>query len=83
MFVEEIDRMKKQFELLKSKGIVNEWELPYENLLTRLDAAFFYANIDKAEEFNEFFNDYKNFQVVKNDEKLISELAYEISFKHE
>ncbi len=40
--VPEINLVKEHLDKLKSAGFINEWELPYENLLTRLTAAIFF-----------------------------------------
>ncbi len=40
--VPEIKAVKQHLEQLKEKGLVADWNLPYENLLTRLTAAIFF-----------------------------------------
>jgi hypothetical protein len=40
--VPEIRNVKQQLENLKTKGLLKEWEIPYENILTRLTAAVFF-----------------------------------------
>lgn len=80
----EILDVKQVLEQLKSKGIVEEWELPYENILTRLSAAIFFVTPVSEEsllEINEQMSRFGNYSLVKNDEHLLSELTYQIEFK--
>jgi hypothetical protein len=39
-----IEAVKRKLEDLKEKGIVKEWEIPYENIFTRLTAAIFFLS---------------------------------------
>lgn len=80
MYVEEIIEVKDKLEGLKKDGLISAWELPYEELLTRLDAAIFYTNTDKVDEFKEEFKSYENFTCEANEKKNLSELMYEIRF---
>lgn len=40
--VPEINAVKQTLERLSAEGLVSRWELPYENLLTRFEAAQFF-----------------------------------------
>ena len=42
MHVKEIAEVKDRLDHLKERGMLENWELPYENLLTRLDASIFF-----------------------------------------
>lgn len=41
--VKEIKEIKQYLEQLRQDGLIRQWELPYENLLTRLTAAHFFV----------------------------------------
>jgi hypothetical protein len=51
--VPEIIEVKRQLEQLAADGAVSRWELPYENILTRLDAALFYVEFSAGREPDE------------------------------
>ena len=88
MYVKKINDVKEQLEQLKSKGIIEDWALPYENLLTRLSAAIFFvtpvredqdvlsAIWDPLQEFEDF-----SFRI--NEEKKLSKLRYRVTFNSE
>ena len=46
--IPEIKRVKAHLDNLKEQNLVREWELPYENLLTRLTAAIFFLTPEKG-----------------------------------
>ena len=46
--VEEIVAVKELLQKCQDEGLIASWELPYENLLTRLSAAIFYMGLDEA-----------------------------------
>ena len=54
--VPEIKAVKKHLEELKEKGLVSEWELPYENILTRLTAAIFFLTPKDDSKLEEIWN---------------------------
>jgi hypothetical protein len=81
--VPEINAVKKQFDGLKNKGLIKEWELPYENLLTRLTAAIFFltpAEESKVEEIWDEFKENNMFQYRLNEEKKLSPLEWRVEF---
>lgn len=86
MHVKEIDTIKKQLEQLKTNGLVENWELPYENLLTRLSAAIFFLSPVK-EEFEpaiwKELSNHENFSFQLNQDKKLSGLMYIVTFEKE
>lgn len=83
--VPEIKAVKQQFEELKEKGLVKEWEIPYENLLTRLTAAIFFFTPDQESSLDEIWKTLgtnEALQYKPNEEKKISQLAWRVEFNH-
>ena len=86
MNVPEINEVKDTLSQLKSDLTIKNWELPYENLLTRLSAAIFFIEpsdpgaIDRCWEKLSHF---ENFTYRENTEKKLSNLKYRIEFKAE
>ena len=88
MYVKQISEVKDHLEQLKSNGLIEQWELPYENLLTRLNAAIFFltpADPSQADPFAIWseLEKYENFSFRLNKEKKLSSLAYRITFNEE
>ena len=86
MNVPEITEIKEKLEQLKSDGLIEKWELPYENILTRRSAALFFVtpkNEEKTEDVWSELNSYENFSSRLNEEKKLSDLAYVITFSEE
>ncbi len=86
MNVPEITEVKEKLEALKSEGLIEKWELPYENILTRRSAALFYVtpeNKEKAEDIWNQLTGYENFSAKLNEEKKLSDLEYVITFSEE
>ena len=81
--VPEVNAVKQKLSLLKDKGLIKEWELPYENILTRLSAAIFFltpADESKVEEIWDAFKDNDTFHYILNEEKKLSLLEWRIEF---
>lgn len=81
--VPEIKAVKKHLDELKENGLVMEWELPYENILTRITAAiFFLTPIDesKLEEIWKELKVHKMLQYRLNEEKKLSQLVWRVEF---
>lgn len=85
MFVKEINEVKEHLNYLKANHFIQEWELPYENLLTRLNAAIFF--LTPADEDEKHLSDLWNnlgkfpeFSYRANDEKKLSGLKYRVTF---
>jgi hypothetical protein len=86
MYVKEINGIKKQLEHLKEDGLVEKWELPYENLLTRLSAAVFFLTPVKEELEPSIWKElgkHEDFSFRLNQEKKLSSLMYRITFEKE
>ena len=81
--VPQIIEMKHKLEILKEKNLIAHWELPYENLLTRLDAAIFFLSPKEAVDLSkiwEALNDTPGFEYKENCEKLLSQLPWQVTF---
>ncbi len=81
--VPEIKAVKKHLEGLKEKGLVSEWELPYENILTRLTAAIFFLTPSKESELEEIWRELDIHEMLTfrlNDEKKLSQLVWRVEF---
>jgi DNA mismatch repair protein MutH len=88
MYVPQIVEVKEHLEKLKNAGLIREWELPYENLLTRRSAAIFFitpAAEDDArlQQVWEELERYDNFGYRVNEEKKLSQLHYRVTFNPE
>jgi hypothetical protein len=77
MNVPEIKKVKQKFEEIKSAQHIQNWELPYENILSRLTAAI------SMEQIAAGFAEYENFSWRENTEQKLSQLAYRITFSKE
>ncbi|WP_298771287.1 hypothetical protein [uncultured Shewanella sp.] len=90
MYVPDIDAVKEKMAQLASAGVLAQWELPYENLLTRLSAAIFFAEVSdesQLEALSADFSDYEYFLVQVNSKKedahTLSRMRYRITFSQE
>ena len=86
MNVPEITEVKEKLESLKTENLIKEWELPYENILTRRSAAIFFltpAGEDKTDTIWKELSQYENFSARLNTEKKLSELQYRLTFSAE
>jgi hypothetical protein len=86
MNVPEIKKVKQKFEEIKSAQHIQNWELPYENILSRLTAAIFFitpAENISMEQIAAGFAEYENFSWRENTEQKLSQLAYRITFSKE
>lgn len=83
MNVPEINEVKTILDQLQAEGAIQSWELPYENLLTRLSAAIFYIEPagesphTKAWQSLEQFPDFRHSE---NADKKLSQLTYRVEF---
>ena len=81
--VPEIIEIKNQLKQMKQDGLVLDWELPYENLLTRRSAAIFFltpVSEGMLPEIWQNFAKYDGFRQCKNSKKSLSNLDYKIEF---
>lgn len=79
-----IIRIKDCLEILKVEGYVQEWELPYEELLTRLSAAVFFLSPISEEQMDVIWARLGCFGKIEyrhNTEKKLSQLPYRFEFK--
>lgn len=81
--VPEIIEVKRHLEKMRQEGLVAEWELPYENLLTRRSAAIFFLTPKSKEKLPEIWQQlekYDDFKQRENTEKFLSQLEYRVEF---
>ncbi|HVU95547.1 MAG TPA: hypothetical protein VHE34_09995 [Puia sp.] len=87
MYVKEINDVKEVLSRLKDGGIVSEWALPYENLLTRLTAAIFFVTPAGKEDAMEHIvadlESFDNFSYRVNHERKLSDLRFRVTFSAE
>ncbi|QXV63857.1 hypothetical protein INP83_12150 [Mucilaginibacter sp. 21P] len=85
MYVPKIIELKKDLENLKLDGLVADWEIPFENLLTRLSAAIVFVslNASASELLFKAFEKFENFSYRINSEKKLSALEYRLTFNLE
>ena len=81
--VPEIMAVKSHLDDLHEKGLVKEWELPYENLLTRVTAAIFFltpTDDSKLPEIWKELEEHKMLHYRLNEEKKLSQLTWRVEF---
>ncbi len=81
--IPEIVNVKQELDKLKKQGLIESWELPYENLLTRLTAAIFFLNSsseDKIEDVWKKLSEFPMFTYRENTEKKLSQLNWRVEF---
>jgi hypothetical protein len=81
--VPEIKAVKEHLEALTQAGLIASWELPYENLLTRLSAAIFFFTLtspDHLEEVQAELSRHQQLSCRTNVEKTLSELDWRADF---
>ncbi|MFT7032453.1 MAG: hypothetical protein ACJA2S_000953 [Cyclobacteriaceae bacterium] len=86
MNVPEITEVKNHLDQMKQNGLVENWELPYENLLTRRTAAIFFVDLkteDNASQLWAELEKYNYFYFRENTEKQLSKLKYRVTFNPE
>lgn len=86
MHVPEIVDVKNELEILKNEGLVADWDLPYENLLTRLSAAIFFITPTSGTESEKVWSRLANrpgFRYSLNEGGKLSDLAYRVTFSQD
>ena len=86
MHVPEIIEVKEHLDNLKKENLIEAWELPYENLLTRRSAAIFFVAFSQDDNQQKVWDElarYEDFSFRKNDEKKLSQLDYRITYSAE
>ena len=81
--IPEIKSVKFTLDTLKDNQLIKEWEVPYEELLTRLSAAIFFFTPSEGASLEEIWgrlqlNDGMHYQL--NQEKTISPLDWQFTF---
>jgi hypothetical protein len=83
MFVQDIYDVKLHLDELKDSGLIKEWELPYENILTRLTAAIFFLTPSDESKLDEIWKELDNHPMLHyrlNEEKKLSPLEWRVEF---
>jgi hypothetical protein len=86
MKVKDIIEVKDHLQDLKERGLINSWELPYENILTRRSAAIFFftpTSEGHVAAISLELEKYENFAFRINEEKKLSQLQYRVTFSAE
>ncbi len=81
--VKEIIEVKLLLDSMKKEGLIKDWEIPYENLLTRRSAAIFFltpADEDYCGLIWEKLGAFDNFSYKEDIEGKLSHLKYRITF---
>ncbi|MCD7962099.1 MAG: hypothetical protein LUF90_00775 [Rikenellaceae bacterium] len=81
--VSEIISVKKTLEELKNDGLIENWELPYEEILTRLTAAIFFLSPTDKTKMEEIWNVLSGYEMLHyrpNEEKRLSQLEWMVEF---
>jgi len=81
--VPEIKAVKKHLDELKEKGLVSSWELPYENILTRLTAAIFFLTPVDDSHLEEIWTELEVHKMLTyrlNEERKLSQLVWRVEF---
>ncbi|MCP5007254.1 MAG: hypothetical protein GY941_25440 [Planctomycetes bacterium] len=83
MNVPAITEVKEHLEKLREKGLLKAWELPYENLLTRLTAAIFFLDATDESSLEEIWRELDKHPMLiyrKNEEQKLSKLDWRVEF---
>ncbi len=85
MHVPEIIEVKDKLNEMLEQNLIEAWELPYENLLTRRDAAIFFLTPHESVkgQLELIWNQLKkfdHFNFRENTEKELSTLAFRVTF---
>ena len=81
--VPEIKAVKAHLDELMDKGLVKEWELPYENLLTRLTAAICFITPTDDSKLPEIWKELEKHKMLHyrlNEERKLSDLVWRVEF---
>lgn len=83
MYVPEIQEVKKHLDDLKEMGLLTDWELPYENILTRLTAAIFFITPTDESKLDEIWKELDKHPMLQyrlNEERKLSQLVWRVEF---
>ncbi|MEM9719529.1 MAG: hypothetical protein AAGA10_09795 [Bacteroidota bacterium] len=79
-----IQAVKNQLSDLKEKGIIQSWELPYEEILTKLSAGIFFLSPTNESNLTMIWESLRKLdqlQYKRNEERKLSQLEWQIQFK--
>ncbi len=82
-YVPEIIAVKERLEELKSDNLIKDWELPYENLLTRLTAAIFFVEPEEGKDMKKVWDklgEFPDLRYRENEERKLSEMKWRVEF---
>ena len=81
--IPEIIEIKKHLETLKEQKLISDWELPYENLLTRLTAAIFYFALGEGIRLSQIKDQMVVFgdAILEENKETLSILPYSLIFR--
>ena len=83
MFVPDIYEVKRHLDELKDQGLIKEWELPYENILTRLTAAIFFFTPTDDNHLDPIWKELSKHPMLQyrlNEERKLSPLEWRVEF---
>lgn len=86
MNIPEITVVKEKLERLREQNLIKAWELPYENLLTRLTAAIFFIDTADGTDISRIEKEWKEYEYFgcrPNIEKKLSSMEYRLTFSRE
>jgi hypothetical protein len=81
--VPEINAVKKNLDEMMQRGVIKAWELPYEQILTRLTAAIFFLTPADASNMDNIWKELSQFPRLNyrlNEEKKLSLLEWRLEF---
>lgn len=81
--IPEIKKIKYHLDDLKGRNLIAEWELPYENILTRHTAAIFFLTPTDESKLEEIWTELEVHEMLKyrvNSEKILSALEWRFEF---
>lgn len=81
-----IVEVKNKLTSLQQQGLIKEWELPYENLLTRIAAAVFFITLSQDTDPETIWQELDMFPGLnyrENVEKTISRLTWRLEFNRD
>ena len=82
-YIPEIEAVKTHLREWKKNNRISEWELPYEEILTRLTAAIFFVTPAAGTDIGELWaalEIHDGLQYRPNDEKKLSGLPWRVEF---
>ena len=81
--VPEIKAVRQTLEKLQQQGLVKEWEVPYEHILTQLSSAIFFITLTENTSPEAIWSILNDDRVTyrPNEEKKLSQLEWRLEFK--